>query len=428
MFERIPVKDTLVDISYLGSQLILRNSSIVRNRFIKAPLTEKKACFDPENYVEHGSPNEKLINIYSKWGNGQFGIIVSGNILVDSDHLESVGNVIIEEKYHSNERQDKFKALAKAAKSDGSLFIGQLNHCGRKSLYPLNKTPYSSSDIKAADMFNGKVQFGYPIVLTKDQIQTHVIDKFVYSAKYLFDSGFDGVELNISYGFLLASFVSEKINTRTDEYGGSFENRFRIIAEIYKQIRAAIPSEGKFIIAAKISPLDFPESETSLETPIQMAKEFEKLGFEYVHISGCFHEKWDKDVEMKINYNDYSFKFAKSIKDNVSLTKVFRVGGFRTVSKMVDVIRDGICDGISIGRPATQEPDLSKKILEHGVLSLPVSHMGETDFRINKAACWYQMDSMGLRHYEDSNNNACADIPDLSNQEVAEGFVKQLAH
>lgn len=80
-------------------------------------------------------------------------------------------------------------------------------------------------------------KYGKPIPLSVEQIKTEVIDRFVFASKQAQAAGFDGVELHGAHGYLLAQFLSTRTNKRTDQYGGSVENRVRVIEEVYRAIR-----------------------------------------------------------------------------------------------------------------------------------------------------------------------------------------------
>lgn len=86
---------------------------------------EKIVLFEPYNLIEHGIPFDSLVNLYQRWGHGQFGIILTGNVMIDHRHLEAAGNVILSEDTESNKKSEQLKKVAEAAKSDGSLAIVQ---------------------------------------------------------------------------------------------------------------------------------------------------------------------------------------------------------------------------------------------------------------------------------------------------------------
>uniref|UniRef100_A0AC35TJR9 Oxidored_FMN domain-containing protein n=1 Tax=Rhabditophanes sp. KR3021 TaxID=114890 RepID=A0AC35TJR9_9BILA len=424
MFDRLPVKET-TNCQILGEQIVFEHAGIVaNNRFIKAPLTELKAFYNKNNLITHAAPNDKLINIYSKWGNGFFGLIITGNNLVDENHIEGHGNVIIEQEWDSIERRQQFKKLAIAAKSDGALLIGQLNHCGKKTTFQYNEAPKSSSSKQHLDLYDTTSKFGQPVPLEINEIK-EVINKYAYAANFLYKCGYDGVEIHSTFEFLLASFISPNINDRNDEYGGTFENRSRLLREIYEAIRCKV-NNRKFLVGLKISPFDFVNEANSVDDALELSVMVEDLGFDYVQLSGGFHEKWEIDVECQANISDYSTKFANAFKSNLHKTKIFSVGGYRTVKRMVDAVKEDNFDGISIGRPITQEPNLPKNILDNQVQSTSIHQSNECNFLLAMKMCWVQLEGMGLRHFDKTDNNPCADIPDYSKKEIADKILKAL--
>jgi 2,4-dienoyl-CoA reductase-like NADH-dependent reductase (Old Yellow Enzyme family) len=88
-------------------------------------LFKNAVLFDPSNLTAHGIPSDSLINLYHKWGHSQFGLIVTGNVLLDHRHLEAAGNVILSEETKSSKKTKQLKKMAEAAKSDGALAVVQ---------------------------------------------------------------------------------------------------------------------------------------------------------------------------------------------------------------------------------------------------------------------------------------------------------------
>lgn len=125
-----------------------------KNRFLKAAMTERLSSWDPKDFKATGIPSKNLINVYKRWGEGGFGQIQTGNIMIDYAHLESLGNLIIPPKADfSGPRFDAFKELAAAGKAYGSLMIGQVSHPGRQVDERIQKDPISASDVKLEGMF-----------------------------------------------------------------------------------------------------------------------------------------------------------------------------------------------------------------------------------------------------------------------------------
>ena len=168
------------------------------NRFLKAALTERISSWDPVNIEARGIPSPELINLYERWGEGEFGIILTGNILIDPEHLEAAGNPVVHRTapFHG-ERFEAFKALATAARAHGSLCIGQVNHPGRQCANTINANPISASEVQLeqGEAAVAGMQFNKPRAATQEDIDGF-IDGFAHCAEYLEKAGYDGIQLH----------------------------------------------------------------------------------------------------------------------------------------------------------------------------------------------------------------------------------------
>jgi 2,4-dienoyl-CoA reductase-like NADH-dependent reductase (Old Yellow Enzyme family) len=138
------------DASPLGVPLRFEFSGkTAKNRFLKAAMTERLSSWDPKDLKARGIPSKNLINVYRRWGEGGFGQILTGNIMIDYNHLEAMGNLIIpREADFSGDRFEAFKALGAAGKAHGSLIVGQVSHPGRQVEDRIQKDPISASDVQ----------------------------------------------------------------------------------------------------------------------------------------------------------------------------------------------------------------------------------------------------------------------------------------
>jgi len=111
-------------------------------------MTERISSWDPKNLEARGIPSKNLINVYKRWGEGAIGVILTGNIMFEYDHLEAAGNPIIPRTApFSGERFEAFKGMATQAKKHGCLIVGQVSHPGRQVAENIQKHPVSASDV-----------------------------------------------------------------------------------------------------------------------------------------------------------------------------------------------------------------------------------------------------------------------------------------
>jgi 2,4-dienoyl-CoA reductase-like NADH-dependent reductase (Old Yellow Enzyme family) len=215
----------------------------------------------------------------------RFSLTSAGNIMLAYDQLEGPGNPIIPfGAPFSGERFEAFKELGAQAKKHGSLVLGQVSHPGRQTERRLQPDPVSASDVQLEGEVMG-MRFAKPHAATKDEIK-QIIAAFTHAAEFLYTAGYDGVELHGAHGYLLAQFLSQTTNKRTDEYGGSLENRARLILEIADSIRHKLPPTTGFMVGIKINSVEFQEGGFPVEEAKELCRLLENAQFDFVELSG----------------------------------------------------------------------------------------------------------------------------------------------
>ncbi|KAI1842063.1 hypothetical protein JX266_011714 [Neoarthrinium moseri] len=350
------------DPSPLGEPLEFPVSKRVAiNRFLKGAMSEGLASWDEDDLSARGIPGKDLATLYRKWGEGGWGQLLTGNVQIHPGHLEGKGNKIIPpDAPFEGERFEGFKAIADGAKAHGSLIVAQVSHAGRQVPEDIQQHPVSASDVQLITPSMGGRTYAKPRAATKEDIESF-IQGFTHAAVYLEKAGYDGIQLHGAHGYLLAQFLSPTTNLRTDQYGGSLENRMRLILEIAASIRSKVSPQ--FILGIKINSVEFQEKGFTTDDAVLLCQALEKAGFDYAETSGGTYEsmgfKYQKESTRK--REAYFIEFSEQIHKSVKNLKLYTTGGFKTVSGMVKALES--VDGIGIGRAAAQEADLPKLLL-----------------------------------------------------------------
>ncbi|KAI0911161.1 NADH oxidase [Ustulina deusta] len=347
------------------------------NRFLKAATSEHLSSYDEVNLEARGIPPPELVQFYSTFARGGWGQILTGNIQISYTDLEGPGNAIIAPGAEfSGPRFEAFAAVAAAGKSHGSLIVGQVSHAGRQVPEALQPHPISASPVQLITT-SGNGPFGVPREATRQDLD-NVIEGFAHAAEYLERAGFDGIELHGAHGYLIAQFLSPTTNQRTDEYGGSLENRMRLVLEIAAAIKKRI-SEN-FILGIKVNSVEFQDKGFTPEEAVLLCQALEKAGFDYVETSGGNYEELglEHKKESTVKRENYFIEFAERIRKAVSQTKVYTTGGLKTIGGMLSTL-EGV-DGVGIGRAALQEPSFAADILSGKITGAMKSSLSETDF------------------------------------------------
>ncbi|CAG7980121.1 unnamed protein product [Penicillium salamii] len=226
----------------------------VPNRFMKGAMSERLASWSQEDLSARGIPSDELVQSYATWGQGEIGVILTGNVMIDPEQLETEGNLIIPTDVpFSGKRFEQYHRLAAGARAKGSLIVAQVSHPGRQTPYHLQPHLISASDVQLSGEVLGNT-YGVPRAATEEDIPC-VIDGFVHAAEFLDRAGFDGIQLHAAHGYLLSQFLSETTNFRKDKYGGSLANRMRLIIEIREAIAKKVRPE--FSIGIKVNSVEF---------------------------------------------------------------------------------------------------------------------------------------------------------------------------
>jgi 2,4-dienoyl-CoA reductase-like NADH-dependent reductase (Old Yellow Enzyme family) len=346
----------------LSNPLTLACGAVLPNRIAKAAMTE--GLGDAECRA-----TGRNVNLYQTWADSGAGLLLTGNVLIDKRFLERPRNVSIDD----NGGLDELKAVAAAAKSGGAQVWMQINHPGRQA--GLGSEQFVGPS--AVPLYTGGEAMCRG--LSTDEI-ADIIRRFVHVATTAKECGFDGVQVHAAHGYLNSQFLSPLSNLRTDIWGGSLENRARLLLETVRQTRTAVGPE--FAVSVKLNSADFQQGGFSEDESLQVIHWLEEAGIDLLEISGGNYES----MEMVGVSNEgspqptrrastvareaYFVAFAARIRPEIKVPLMV-TGGFRSRAGMEAALASGALDVIGMARPFAADPRVAAKLLSGEIDEAP---------------------------------------------------------
>lgn len=321
------------------------NGSIMNNRFMLAPLTNRQSH-------ENGQLSDDELNWLKLRAEGEFGLVMTC-----ASHVQEIGKGFPGQLgIFRDDLNDGHKKLTQSIKEKGSLAVIQLHHAGMRTPYELiNEKPVSSSDNEKTNARG----------LTLTEVK-QLRDDFITAAVRSKECGYDGVEVHGAHGYILTQFLSSEINHRTDEYGGSLENRARIIFEIVDGIREQCGKE--FLVGVRLSPERFGMDIGEVKIVCQQLIDAGNINFLDISLWDCFKMPNDEKYQENSLLDHFKSLDFKDVK--------WTVAG--KISKAVDVqkILDAGVDFVSIGTSAILHHNFPRLVMNDSnftPVSTPVS-------------------------------------------------------
>lgn len=352
----------------------------VKNRIIRTATHDGLAD-------ENGAPCDKLIAKYEHLAENEIGCIITGYAAVSRNGVSPYPRMM---KIYDDGVIDKYKELTDAVHRHRVPVILQIAHCGRQT---------SSKAIGVQKVAPSNVLHAFYPDKAKELTEAEIygiINDFVSAAVRTEKAGFDGVQLHGGHGYLLHDFLSPYGNRRKDSWGGSLENRCRIVELIIKGIK----EKTSLPVWIKISAEDNRKGGMNIESSVEICKRLEKAGCDAIEVSCGTVQDGMNTMRSKLMPMDAVFKYrepcasfppllskialpaanlinplikqpaplenfnaenAEKIKKSVSIP-VIVVGGIHKADDMEDILQKGKADFVSMCRPFICEPDLAKKL------------------------------------------------------------------
>ena len=348
----------------LRQPLTLPNGTTLPNRLGKSAMTEAMAD-------KSDNPTQRHITLYRRWAAGGLGLQVTGNVMVDRRYLERPGNVVVEDERDLA----GLTAWADAARSGSARAWVQISHPGRQCPMVVNAHPLSPS----AEKLRMLGLFGKPREMAPDDIHD-AIRRYGETARILRKAGFDGVQIHGAHGYLISQFLSPITNRRTDEWGGTLENRARFLRAVVAATRTAVGADCP--IGVKLNSADFQKGGFTLDECKQVARWLQKDGIDLLEISGGTYEEMSfatatPQRDSTRTREAFFLDYAREIRAEVDIPLMV-TGGFRSRAAMEQALTEDGIDMIGLARPICVHPDGAAALISGQAERIGISEDGLT--------------------------------------------------
>ncbi len=318
----------------------------LKNRIIKAP--QHTGLANPD-----GSITDRLLRYYKEVARGGCAMIVVEYAYVDNLFSKASPCQL------SISRMDHIAGLSLLAdviKANGAAASIQISHAGRQRF--ILEQPKAASEVPWPEIT--EMGCPIPIPMTIDEING-VVKAFGQAAKRAQMAGFDMVEIHACHGYLISNFLSPYSNKRTDAYGGTFENRIRILLEIIREIKAQVGPD--YPICCRLSGTDYEPDGYGIDETVELSKLLQSLEVAAIHMSGGIHHTTIHEVSpmgMSLAHNVWAADAARKV---VSIP-VIASGSITSPELAESILDEGKGDFIGLGRPLWADPEWPLKASE----------------------------------------------------------------
>ncbi|MDL0430346.1 NADPH-dependent 2,4-dienoyl-CoA reductase [Marinobacter sp. TBZ242] len=289
---------------------------------------------------------ERLAAFYAERARGGVGLIVTGGI---SPNVE--GAVFQHAaKMNTQEEADRHRVITRAVHDADGKICMQILHAGRYAYHP---------ELVAPSAIQAPINPLKPKELDEAGIEKQ-IDDYVNCAALAQEAGYDGVEIMGSEGYFINQFIVAHSNHRTDQWGGSYENRIRLPIEIVRRVRERVGSD--FILIYRLSMLDLIEDGSTWEEVVQLAKQIEKAGATIINTGIGWHEARVPTIATSVPRGAFT-KVTARLKDEVSIPLV-TTNRINMPDVAEKILAEGDADMVSMARPFLADSDLVRKAAE----------------------------------------------------------------
>ena len=320
----------------LTQPLHLPCGAVLKNRIAKSAMSDSlgNGC---------GAPTDAQIRLYERWAEGGLALSIIGEVQGTPHFAEKPGNLVLD----ANSDPELFKALARAGSINKAHLWLQLGHAGAMADAPISN-PKGPSALDLPGLKCG--------ALSISEVK-NLPDEFARTAVLAKEYGFGGVEVHAAHGFLLSQFLSPLFNKRTDAYGGSLENRMRLLLETVETVRRAVGPD--FPIGIKLNATDQLEGGFAQDEALAVTAALDITSIDLIDISGGTYFPGAPSSSDRAGSGPYFIEFAARARAKTS-KPLMVTGGFKTLRQARAAIENGAADLVGLARALVVDTDLPK--------------------------------------------------------------------
>lgn len=341
--------------------LVIRNV-LFKNRIEQAP----PGCFFSGD--DNGFVTKEFVSYFRQYARGGAAICNVGNCTIDVTESSDEARQL---QLDSPDCVQPMKYFAEMCQSYGAHGSMELTHNGKDTPYEnINHAPYSASAFITPAERNRAARAGREPIPTIEMSIKHIketVEKFARAALYCKQAGMKMVMIHGAHGNLIAQFASHYYNKRTDEYGGSPENRARFAVEVIDAIRAAVGEE--FVLEYRISAEEFHPEMMHLDETIEFIG-FIKDKIDILHVSAGIHDVHGEPYWMRHLMPNYAMSRMPNVKFSAAIKKVYPdlitsvVGSIKDIAQAEEIIASGASDFVAMNRALHADYDMPRKYAE----------------------------------------------------------------
>ena len=314
---------------------------VIKNRILSSPRNINSAD-------RNGNVSDKTINYFENIAKNNLGIVTIGGTAVNPQGRNTINEMWVGNKHH----EEGLLRLSAAIKKHGAKATLQLSHVG-----PQGNTTYNDQEVVGSSKYivpDIKIKVR-PLKISEIE---KIEDDFANAAALGWNSGFDFIELHLAHGYLIHSFLSEYQNKRKDKYGGSEENRFRIVKNIVNKI---LDKNSNIRLCARISGDDFIKKGLNIDNLKNLIHWMDKKNFYYYTVSAGIYET-SKQKYICIKSGGY-WKLAENLK-KITKTPVVAQGGIRSIEDGEILLKNKVGDMFGMCQALIADPAIVTKTLK----------------------------------------------------------------